>query len=48
MLAVEICEQMGWDYHTYREQPQEFIDAIEAKIVAKSRYNNYIDKKNGN
>ena len=29
MRAYRVCRMMGWDYHTYMEQPTEFISACE-------------------
>lgn len=32
MITVAICEQFGWDYHTFDAQPAWFIDLIREKM----------------
>jgi hypothetical protein len=31
MLMAAICERMGWDFHTYQQQPKWFIDLLIGK-----------------
>lgn len=33
MQIVLICEKFGWDWHTYMEQPKEFLDLIREKLI---------------
>jgi hypothetical protein len=32
MQMVQICEIFGWDYQTYINQPQWFIDLVKDKL----------------
>lgn len=39
MLAVQVCETMGWTYFEYLEQPLWFIEALLIKWKEETRYN---------
>ena len=32
MLIVSICQEMGWTYQEYMEQPKWFIDLVKDKL----------------
>lgn len=32
MLIAAVCEKMGWDYHTYMEQPVWFLRLLAHKF----------------
>jgi len=32
MIAVALCERLGWDFHTYMAQPTWFIEALIEKM----------------
>ncbi len=32
MQIVSICQEMGWDYTTYQQQPIWFIDLLKDKL----------------
>ena len=37
MIVAVICEQMGWDYHTYQAQPIWFTDLLVRKLEIDSK-----------
>jgi len=37
MEMVAICQEMGWDYWTYMNQPQWFLDLLRDKLVLDSK-----------
>jgi hypothetical protein len=38
MKAMFVCKFMGWDYHTYLNQPWEFIDVILSYMQVENEY----------
>ena len=46
-MMLEICKYMHWDYWTYQEQPQYFIDIISLRISNESLAIKMLNKKNG-
>jgi hypothetical protein len=40
MLAALVCEQMGWTYQQYREQPSFFIDILMKMLSERQRAEN--------
>jgi len=40
MKMVAICQEMGWDYFTYLNQPKWFLELIETKFEIDSRQKN--------
>ena len=45
MLIVSICQEMGWDYYTYMNQPNWFLELIINKIVIDNKKLNEEIKK---
>jgi len=37
MLAVGICEKMGWTYQEYMQQPRWFIKLLVSKMIIDSK-----------
>lgn len=37
MMIIEICEEFGWDYYQFLNQPVWFIDLIIEKSKAEAR-----------
>lgn len=33
MFMVTICQEFGWDYYTYMNQPSYFIELIKEKMI---------------
>ncbi len=46
MVIVDICERMGWDYHTYMDQPYWFIKHLNEKNIGREKALDYKAKKN--
>ena len=32
MVAIAICQEMGWDYYQYKNQPKWFLDRVKDKL----------------
>ena len=38
MKMALVCEKMAWDFHTYQDQPDAFIDLLYRKFVADAQH----------
>lgn len=47
MLVLELCEKYGWDYYTYHNQPNWFLELAKVKFRLDNERLNRINKRNG-
>jgi hypothetical protein len=46
-MILEICKYMGWDYHTFVNQPDDFIAMVVARMEGESLAKQVLNEKYG-
>jgi uncharacterized protein YbaP (TraB family) len=47
MVAALVCREFGWDWHTYQNQPNWFIQVVLAMLREEAEESNRRAKKTG-